>query len=237
MKRLVMRLATITLIILLAGCGSGGRAPDQTTFTFDFAHGAQGWTTGFSDYPVGQEQFFQLDSGLRALPPPLDQSGTGILLSGINHSDDLFMFLTGHLTRLKPDQTHSFKFLLEFATNSTPGCPGVRGPPGEGVWVKVGASSIQPQPKAVAGSYSMNIDKGNQEQGGTDAIVVGNVANGLTDCFNLVYAMKTLQNTQDTFTARTDSQGTIWAIVGTDSGFEGETALYYAKIIVTVQPS
>ncbi len=83
----------------------------------------------------------------------------------------------------------------------------------------------------------MNIDKGNQEQGGTDAIVVGNVANGLTDCFNLVYAMKTLQNTQDTFTARTDSQGTIWAIVGTDSGFEGETALYYAKIIVTVQPS
>jgi len=102
-----MRLATITLVALLAGCGSGGRAPDQTTFTFDFAHGAQGWTTGFSDYPVGQEQFFQLDSGLRALPPPLDQSGTGILLSGINHSDDLFMFLTGHLTRLKPDQTYS----------------------------------------------------------------------------------------------------------------------------------
>jgi hypothetical protein len=121
MRKRVMRLATITLVALLAGCGSGGRAPDQTTFTFDFAHGAQGWTTGFSDYPVGQEQFFQLDSGLRALPPPLDQSGTGILLSGINHSDDLFMFLTGHLTRLKPDQTYSFKFRVEFATNAPAG--------------------------------------------------------------------------------------------------------------------
>src|SRR6266550_7896954 len=147
MKRLVMRLATITLIILLAGCGSGGRAPDQTTFTFDFAHGAQGWTTGFSDYPVGQEQFFQLDSGLRALPPPLDQSGTGILLSGINHSDDLFMFLTGHLTRLKPDQTYSFKFLVEFATNAPSGCASVGGPPGEGCGSRLALARSNPNPR------------------------------------------------------------------------------------------
>src|SRR5438105_2126159 len=96
MRKLVMRLATITLVALLAGCGSGSRAPDQTTFTFDFAHVAQGWTTGFSDYPVGQEQFFQLDSGLRALPPPLDQSGTGILLSGINHSVFFFKQKTAY---------------------------------------------------------------------------------------------------------------------------------------------
>ena len=62
----------------------------------------------------------------------------------------------------------------------------------------------------------MNIDKGNQEQGGTDAIVVGNVANGLTDCFNLVYAIKTLQNTQDAFTARTDKEersGPLWGLI------------------------
>lgn len=104
------------------------------------------------------------------------------------------------------------------------------------MFVKVGASQIQPQAKAVAGYYTMNIDKGNQSQGGNDAVVVGNIANGLTDCNNPIYTMKTLQTAQ-TFAAKTDSQGTIWTIVGTDSGFEGETALYYTKIMVTVQPS
>ena len=82
----------------------------------------------------------------------------------------------------------------------------------------------------------MNLDKGNQATGGSDAIVVGNIANGLTDCANPVYTMKTLQNTQDTSTAKTDSRGTIWAMVGTDSGFEGTTALYYTKIVVTLEP-
>ena len=208
----------MALIALFAGCGGGSSMPDQTTFTFDFGQGAQGWTTGFSDYPVGQEQLFQLDSGLRNLPPPLDQNRTGIFLSGNNHSDDLFMFLTGRLTGLKPDQRYSLQVLVEFATNAASGCVGVGGSPGDSVFVKVGASPIEPQAQAAAGHYTMNLDKGNQATGGSDAIVVGNIANGLTDCANPVYTLKTLQNKQGAFTAKTDSQGTIWAMVGTDSG-------------------
>jgi hypothetical protein len=233
-----MRLVMITaLIALLVGCGAGGSAPGQSTFTFDFGQGAQGWTMAFSDYPVGDEQFFQLHSGLRTLPLPLAQNSTGMVLSGINHSDDLFMLLTGHLTGLKPDQKYSFKFLVEFATNAPSGCNGVGGSPGEGVYVKVGASAMEPQSRAVAGYYAMNIDKGNQSQGGADAIVIGNVANGLTDCVNPVYTLKTLQTTQSSFSAKTDSQGTIWTIVGTDSGYEAGTTLYYTKIVVTLKPS
>jgi hypothetical protein len=71
MRKLVMRLATITLVALLAGCGSGGRVPDQTTFTYDFAHGAQGWTTGFWDYPVGQEQ---VEEEERAVQSPVEKT-------------------------------------------------------------------------------------------------------------------------------------------------------------------
>lgn len=233
-----MRFAPMmAFLALLAGCGGVGSTPGQTTFTFDFGQGTQGWTTGFSDYPVGQEQFFQLDSGLRNLPPPPDQNRTGILLSGNNHSDDLFMFLTGRLNGLKPDQNYSLQVLVEFATNAGSDCIGIGGSPGDSVFVKVGASTIEPQAQAVAGRYAMNLDKGNQATGGSDAIVVGNVANGLTDCANPVYTMKTLQNTQGTFTAKTDSHGTIWVMAGTDSGYEGITALYYTKIVVTLEPS
>lgn len=117
------------------------------TFTFDFGQGAQGWTTGFSDYPVGQEQFFQLDSGLRTLPPPLDQNSTGILLSGINHSDDLFMFLTVRLTGLKPDQDYSFKFLVEFATNAPGGCGVLAVPPARGCSSKLALARSNPKPR------------------------------------------------------------------------------------------
>jgi hypothetical protein len=226
----------IALLALLASCGGAGSTPGLTTFTVDFAQGAQDWTTGFSDYPVGQEQLFQLDSGLRPLPLPPDQNRTGILLSGNNHSDDLFMFLTGRLTGLEPDQNYNLLFVVEFATNAANRCLGVGGSPGDSVFVKVGASPIEPKAKAVAGDYAMDLDKGNQATGGSDAIVVGNVGNGLTDCGNRVYTLKTLQNT-GTFTAKTDSQGTIWAMVGTDSGFEGTTALYYTKIVVTLEPS
>lgn len=222
-----MRLATITLVLsLLLGCG--GSTPDRTTFTFDFGEGVQGWTTGFANYPAGEEQFYELDSGLRSLPPPLNQSSTGILLSGVNHSDALFMFLKGRLTGLKPDQNYAFQFLVEFASNAPSGCVGVGGAPGEAVVVLAGASPIEPEAVIVGGDYKMNIDEG---------VVVGNVANGLTDCDNPVYVMKTVPTTPVAFTATTDSQGTIWTTVGTRSGFEGRTAVYYTKVVVTVQPS
>ena len=78
----------------------------------------------------------------------------------------------------------------------------------------------------------MNIDKGNQANGGEDMIVLGNVAHG--EVVNREYRIKTLDNMDQPLSVSTDGEGRVWLIVGTDSGFEGLSALYYSRISYTL---
>ena len=78
---------------------------------------------------------------------------------------------------------------------------------------------------------SINIDKGNQSMGGKDAGVAGNIANGrqADDPPQYIILTRTYRHPHP---IQTNEQGHIWLIVGTDSGFEGQTALYYKNIVV-----
>ena len=69
------------------------------------------------------------------------------------------------------------RFNVEIATNVPSGCIGVGGAPGESVWVKAGATTVEPVAIDQGGQLRMNIDKGNQSNGGANAVVLGNVAN------------------------------------------------------------
>ena len=48
------------------------------------------------------------------------------------------------------------------------------------------------------------------------------MANSNTDCLDWVWEMRTVER-QDPFQVTTDAEGTVWVIVGTDSGFEART--------------
>lgn len=95
--------------------------------------------------------------------------------------------------------------------------------------MKVGASQIEPK-KVVETDpveiYRMNIDKGAQANGGENAIVIGDFSN---DTGPSIYTLKTLGNTSP-FQVTTGSSGELWLLVGTDSGFEGTTTIYYNRI-------
>ena len=71
----------------------------------------------------------------------------------------------------------------------------------------------------------MNIDRGNQSQGGEDMPVIGDIAHGNSG-FEYTLIKRSLNN----FTVQAGEDGEIWLIIGTDSGFEGTTTLYYSKI-------
>jgi hypothetical protein len=43
-----------------------------------------------------------------------------------------------------------------------------------------------------------------------------------------------LDNQYIPFQATSDKDGNIWVIVGSDSGFEGKTAVYYNSISITL---
>ena len=117
-----LRAAAALLAAMLGGCSGSPAAPtDALTFTFDFRRGPQGFVAGFADYPVGNAVIFELTSDYRALPPPL-ASESALFISGVNRSDDLFMFFKGPVDGLSPGASYDVTVSVEIATDVPAGC-------------------------------------------------------------------------------------------------------------------
>ena len=177
------------------------------------------------------QSIFELDHGHRTLPDGLE--GSGIYVQGHNRSDDLFMFLKKQVGGLRPNAAYVVSVSLSLATNVPTATFGIGGSPGESVFVKAGASTVEPLTEEDRNRHlRMNIDKGNQANGGEDMVVLGNVAHG--EVVNREYRIKTLDNVDLPLSVSTDGEGRVWLIVGTDSGFEGLSAFYYSRISYTL---
>ena len=219
-------------------CASTQEADEQEAvearFSFAFEDGAEGWTAGFADYPVDFDpSIYELDSGHRPLPDGLE--GHGLYMQGHNRSDDLFMFIKRQVDGLKPGAEYAAVLTLDLATNVPAGLVGIGGSPGESVFVKAGASTVEPvTPEDDGGYFRMNIDKGNQSSGGESMVVVGHVAHPAVT--GEEYRIKTLDNSASPVKVTADGEGRLWLIVGTDSGFEGLSAFYYSRIACTLTP-
>ena len=221
-------------LFVLAGCAPGSYER-EFEFVYDFDQDAEGWTAGFADLPVGYEkELYELDAGHQELPSGLE--GSGVYVQGHNRSDDLFMFLSRKVDGLKPDTRYEAVFRIDLATNVPGGMMGIGGSPGESVYVKAGATAMEPLVKEDAsGHFRMNIDKGNQATEGRDMINLGHVAHPeLGDSTGEEYKIKSLTNQERSFEVTTDADGALWLIVGTDSGFEGLTTLYYGQIAIVL---
>ncbi len=202
------------------------------TFTFDFETDAQGWLADWADYPVSDSIFYQLESKHTALPRYILPNQKGIYIKGFNHSDDLFMFLKKKLTNLLSNQKYKIQFQIELASNAPTNAIGVGGSPG--LYLKAGATSIEPikikQSDAGTIYYRMNIDKGNQSMPGAQMDTIGKT--GVSDT-TTQFALINRQN-KNAFFATTNANGELWAIVGTESGFESLSELYYSHIVLTL---
>jgi hypothetical protein len=222
-----------------AGSGNDLVTTQAISSNFDFRNGAQGWRAGFSDY---NPQFHDINakSGIRNLPAELGP-GTGFFLKGTNRSDDLFMFLKRRLGResgIQPNQLYQARLTIVFGSNVPTGCSGIGGSPGESVFLKAGASSIEPKPvSSDDGELLMNVDKGNQATGGPAASSAGDIGNGIScDAPEEPPWVSLERHHIHDFLVRSDANGRLWLLVGTDSGFEGTTALYYQRIEVKLVP-
>ncbi len=228
----------LPFIFLLSACG-GDYVPDIRTnvkqLQVSFNDDVEAWKVGFSDYTANATDY-EFSSGQAELPASLNAPihTKGFTLSSYNRSDDVFMFIARYYQGLEANYLYDFDFEVTFATNAQKNCVGIGGAPGESVTLKAGATKIEP--KAINNgnnSYVMNIDKGNQKLGGSDAVVLGDFANE-RECGHpdTGYMKKTLYSDRGRFSAYTDAQGGVWIWMGTDSGFEGFTRIYFmsAKI-------
>jgi len=234
MNKLFISVLTV-LLFTLAGCEKDDNLVEPKEFTFNFMNNTEGWSGDFADYPndPNVEDLYELEFSHSTLPSPLSSNEGALRQSGNNHSDDLFMFVKKKLTGLKPNTNYKIDIEIEIATNVASGLSGVGGSPGEGVYIKAGASSNEPM-KVLDNSdnhYRMNIDKGNQANGGANMKLIGDFANG-TDLN--VYKLKNLKTTNPV-SVMSNSNGEVWIIAGTDSGFEATTTIYYNRITVNAK--
>ena len=230
-RSLVPQLSVVLIgVAALSSCGAP-TSPSPTDINFDFASGPQGWVAGFADYRAGEEAFMELDSGYRAIPAPIGPNRSAHFISGNNHTDDLFMFFKRQVTGLRPSTTYRATFVVEIATDVPRDCGGVGGSPGESVFLKAGASAIEPVAVADGtGMLRMNIDTGVQANPGAAAVLLGTIE-GTVPCNTgpRVWELKTLDGGANSVTVRSTAQGDAWVFTGTDSAFEATTSLYYTR--------
>lgn len=235
-KKSVFLVCFFIFLIFSIGCENDDEnLIKPKTFTYEFMIDSEAWVGDFADYPndPNVEDFYKLEFSHSSLPNPLNADEGALRQSGRNHSDDLFMFVKRKITELEPNTKYNIDIEIEFATNAASGSVGVGGSPGESVFIKAGASTKEPL-KILNDSdnhYRMNIDKGNQSQGGIHMDVIGDFANG-TESNN--YKLKVL-HTLDHVNVMSNSRGELWLIVGTDSGFEATTTIYYNQITVNIK--
>lgn len=241
MRPIAMLGIVLLLPLAAVACGDGNdNDASAIELRYDFNQGDGGWEAAFSDY--GPEFQMELDSGIAPLPDTLDQDGTGFQLTGMNRTDDVFMFLKrkiGPEDGIQAGQAYQVTYRIVFASDAPTGCAGVGGAPGEAVFLKAGVVSEEPDVALVDGYWELTVDKSNQSTGGRDVWLVGDIANGI-DCEEALEAGQPYAVVEREYRHDVDvtagSGAELWLIVGTDSGFEGRTTLYYMEIEVVLEP-
>ncbi len=235
-----MNVRRIPLLIALAAifwaCSvdDGGTA-NLLIFTgdYDFNEGLHDWTPGFADYPSNPEDSsqFELQS---AYTEPIDSKLTkrSVKLSGKNVNRDLFMYIKRKVDGLKPETDYTMTFSVELASDLNPATT----VSGGSLFLKAGATGTEPKSVIDAGKYVMNIDKGNQEKAGEDMVLLGDIlAENTNATYSLVSRTNTMSNSR--YTARTNANGELWLIVGTDSSLEGPMKVFFTRVKVVFSAS
>ena len=212
-----------------------GVPAEELAFTVDFHRGPQGFIAGFADYPPVDAEIYELTSDFRRLPPPLE-SQSALFISGVNRSDDLFMFFKGPISGLLPGAQYEVTVGVEIATDTPAGCFGVGGAPGESVWIKAGVTAVEPLAVPDGSYLRMNIDVGNQSRGGSQAVVLGDIANSRSCEQASRWELKSFQGRTTPTPISVTPDGRAWLLFGADSGFESRTSIYFTRASVTLTP-
>ncbi len=232
MMKCAKRNIVLALIFLQVSCNQPEQEVKVFLISYFFNDSEEGWTGDFADYPEGDSITYQLVIMHDTIPSGTSVNSTtkGLLVSGKNLSDDLFMFIKRKISGLRPNTTYEILFNVRVASNAPTGAVGVGGAPGESVYLKAGVTLIEPKKELETGMYRMNIDKGNQAEEGSDMMNIGHVGVGSTTTKYTVIIRN--NNASSSFQVTTDATGEIWLVFGSDSGFEGTTTLYYTQIDV-----
>ncbi len=235
MKTCRKHIFLILVLLGLFGCRVSGDENGFLVFSysFDFSQSQSGWMVDFTDFPAGANDsaYFELRFAYTDRPDNLGTNKKSMMLSGNNHGD-LFMFMKKKITGLTPNKDYTIVFEVELASNAPKGVDSNGGAPGEAVFLKAGASGTEPKRVIEGAAFALNVDKGIQADPGETTVLLGDIS---VAADTKEYTLITRDNASMSdypFVAKSNSKGELWLLVGTDSGFDGVTTIYYTKVNV-----
>lgn len=226
-------LCSLALMTSLLSCENKDETiREKVVIDSNFDQSTDNWTADLAEYSIETDtSIIEFRYGRKSLPASLDKSRRAFMMQSHNRSDDMFMYLKRKVTGLRANQAYNVVFNIELATNSPANSVGIGGSPGSSVFLKAGASGIEPSKKLEQGFYKFNLDKGEQANEGKELFLIGNIANGLeTEDYKIIQR----NNETKSVEVKSNANGEVWLCVGTDSGFEGLTRIYYDKIKATI---
>jgi len=220
------------LLLLFTSCTKADPAKDYREYTYDFNLGTQGWVSLFSDYPKGEESFYELEFTHTHLPAPLDTMVNAIKISGNNHSDDLLSFMVTRMTQLIPNAIYEVTFDITLASNVATNSIGIGGSPD--LALGVGGIDYQPGNETDGANwYRTNFESRLQSKESNNIMqMIGTI--GVQDTTTM-YTLINRNNNGNPIHLKTNDYGELWLLVGIDSGFEGLTSLYYRSILIKLK--
>lgn len=227
MKKILLLLF---ISIALWSCDKDEENPKKQ-FAYNFQNDKQGWEAFFSDYHVGGEENYELAFGHSHLPEPLDTTVPALMISGNNHSDDLVSMLYRKFDGLKANTTYAVTFNIDLASNAPSNSFGVGGAPD--LALGVGGLSFAPASTTDdEGLYRPNFISALQSRESNDNFkMIGTIGVG-DDIFEFTLINRNNQGAP--INIKTNDKGEMWLMIGTDSGYEGVTTLYFTKVTIIV---
>jgi hypothetical protein len=233
-KNIFIRAMGCAAILTFAQCEGDEDTPENTlTYTYEFNQDDQAWKPFFSDYPSGAEELYELEFQRTGLPSPLNGETFSLKLSGNNHSDDLLSVIYKKLDGLQPNTAYKVTFDVDMASIAASNSVGVGGSSD----LSFGAGGIPFEPANTLDTldyYRPNFTSNVQSGASNDVFrILGKI--GVKEN-NTEWTMINRNNKNNAISLTTNGQGQLWLMMGTDSGFEATTTLYFRKITVKLTP-
>ncbi len=229
MKKITILLSIVLCVFAFSSCDIEDNYPAEVTVNSDFEFDLNDWSSFFSGYYVGDELFFELNFAQKPLPAPLDQTKSGLKVSGNNKNKNLMLGIYREISDLKPNTDYLVTFDVDIASNaSTINDPALGNP---SLMLGVGGFYEKPEKYEEDGVYiDINFPSLLKNGQSTDVLLaIGRIGvNSTEDTFKLL----NLNNINDPILLETDSDGRLWLLVCIDSIYGYITEVYYDKINV-----
>ena len=231
--------AAVTLLVgaCIAGCSGHPTEPTEAlTFTYDFESRSTGVHRRLRRLSPRRRGILRADFG-----PPRPPAAAGAALRPVhlrNQPERRSVHVLQGTSRRPVARRTSYRVSVsvEVATDTPAGCVGVGGAPGESVWIKAGATAVEPLPVRDGSYLRMNIDIGSQSAGGAQAVVLGDIANSRGCEQPRRWEIKSFQGRSTPVPISIPANGQTWLLFGADSGFEARTEIYFTRGAVTFTP-